>query len=104
MVRDSIGVALAEASFGLLMMRAATAAAVEVAAATGGEACVPAEIGAGVVRRPNSSLAGVFGSSGLASGGSGLGLSVPLSCAFAAPTPATAKAKANANATPVRLC
>src|SRR5215475_3043003 len=37
----------------------------------------------GRVRRPNSCLAGVFGSSGLASGGSGCGLSVPLSCAGA---------------------
>jgi hypothetical protein len=33
----------------------------------------------GVVLRPNSSLAGVWGSSGLASGGSGWGLRIPLS-------------------------
>src|SRR5262245_26112831 len=39
---------------------------------------------AGAVLRPNSSLAGVAGSSGLASGGSGRGLRVPLSCAVAA--------------------
>src|SRR5262244_4146125 len=38
---------------------------------------------AGAVLRPNSSLAGVAGSSGLASGGSGCGLRVPLSCALA---------------------
>src|SRR5262245_26864152 len=38
---------------------------------------------AGAVLRPNSSLAGVAGSSGLASGGNGCGLSVPLSCAVA---------------------
>src|SRR4029453_8180290 len=38
---------------------------------------------AGALLRPNSSLAGVAGSSGLASGGSGWGLRVPLSCALA---------------------
>src|SRR5262249_6601711 len=38
---------------------------------------------AGAVLRPNSSLAGISGSSGLASGGSGCGLRVPLSCALA---------------------
>ena len=38
---------------------------------------------AGAVLRPNSSLAGVAGSSGLASGGSGFGLTLPLSCAAA---------------------
>src|SRR5437763_1689445 len=40
---------------------------------------------AAVGLRPNSSFAGFFGSSGLASGGSGLPLTVPLSCADAAP-------------------
>jgi hypothetical protein len=35
----------------------------------------------GVVLRTNSSLAGVFGESGFASGGSGVGFSVPGSCA-----------------------
>src|SRR6266545_199306 len=39
--------------------------------------------GAGAGLRANSSLAGVAGSSGLASGGSGFGLTVPLSCAAA---------------------
>src|SRR5713226_8747294 len=40
---------------------------------------------AGSALRPNSSLAGVLGSSGLASAGSTTGLSVPLSCALAVP-------------------
>src|ERR1700730_18465638 len=40
-------------------------------------------IGAGVVLRPNSSLAGVPGASGLASGGNGWGSRVPLSWAHA---------------------
>src|SRR5882672_7262672 len=40
-------------------------------------------IAAAVVLRPNSSLAGVLGSSGLASAGSGRGLRLPLSCANA---------------------
>src|SRR6267142_5473698 len=44
--------------------------------------------------RPNNSLAGVFGSSGLARGGSGFGSTLPLSCAFAAPLPASPMAKA----------
>src|SRR5271165_1215838 len=39
--------------------------------------------GAGVVLRPNSSLAGVLASSGLASGGNGSGLRLPLSCDLA---------------------
>src|SRR4051794_23366935 len=38
---------------------------------------------AGVDLRPNSSLAGFFGSFGLASGGSGFALTLPLSCALA---------------------
>ena len=38
---------------------------------------------AAVGLRANSSLAGFFGSSGLASGGNGFGLTVPLSCARA---------------------
>src|SRR5215470_16109624 len=42
-------------------------------------------IAAAFVLRPNSSLAGVLGSSGLASAGSGRGLRLPLSCANAAP-------------------
>src|SRR6516164_10880067 len=46
---------------------------------------VRASRGAGDVLRPNSSLASVLGSSGLATGGNGCGLSVPLSCALAAP-------------------
>ena len=40
---------------------------------------------AGVVLRPNNSLAGVLGSSGCSSGGSGFGSIVPRSCAAAAP-------------------
>ena len=36
---------------------------------------------AGSTLRPNSSLAPILGSLGLASGGSGFGLTVPLSCA-----------------------
>src|SRR5262245_23158597 len=39
---------------------------------------------AAYVRRANSSRAGVFGSSGWASGGSGFGSTLPLSCADAA--------------------
>src|SRR5712691_1628817 len=46
---------------------------------------VRAAIGAGSLLRPNSSLAGVAGSLGLASAGSGSGSSVPLSCALAVP-------------------
>src|SRR5262245_43802626 len=46
---------------------------------------VCAFIAAAVVLRPNSSLAGVLGSSGLASAGSGRGLRLPLSCASAGP-------------------
>src|SRR5215510_9230852 len=42
-------------------------------------------IAAAFVLRPNSSLAGVLGSSGWASTGSGRGLRLPLSCANAAP-------------------
>jgi hypothetical protein len=42
---------------------------------------VRASSGAGAVLRPNSSLAGVAGSSGLANGGSGVGLTLPRSCA-----------------------
>src|SRR5205823_11070487 len=53
--------------------------------------------GAGAVLRPNSSLAGVAGSSDLASGGSGWGLSVPLSCAVALEGASKA---ASANAAP----
>ncbi len=41
--------------------------------------------GKGAVLRPNSSLAGVEGSSAFASGGNGSGLRVPLSCAAAEP-------------------
>src|SRR5215468_9247408 len=51
--------------------------------------------GAGAVLRPNNSLAGVAGSSGLASGGNGCGLRVPLSCAIA-PEGASNAASANA--------
>src|SRR4051812_3305424 len=40
-------------------------------------------IAAALILRPNSSLAGVLGSSGLASAGSGRGLRLPLSCANA---------------------
>src|SRR5215813_8895508 len=46
---------------------------------------VCAFIAAAVVLRPNSSLAGVLGSSGLASAGNGRGLRLPLSCASADP-------------------
>src|SRR5437016_1194280 len=46
---------------------------------------VCAFIAAAFVLRPNSSLAGVLGSSGLASAGSGRGLRLPLSCAHAMP-------------------
>src|SRR5215475_3782748 len=51
-------------------------------------------IAAAFVLRPNSSLAGVLGSSGWASAGSGRGLRLPLSCANAAsggPTADTSK-------------
>src|ERR1700737_1054234 len=41
---------------------------------------VPVAIGAGVVLRPNSSLAGVPGASGLASGGNGGGSREPFAC------------------------
>src|SRR5215510_8840015 len=51
--------------------------------------------GAGAVLRPNNSLAGVAGSSGLASGGNGCGLRAPLSCAIA-PEGASNAASANA--------
>src|SRR5262245_22209433 len=51
---------------------------------------VRASIAAAVGRRANNSLAGVLGSSGWASGGSGFGLSEPLSCARAAPVAAMA--------------
>src|SRR5216684_4409126 len=47
---------------------------------------VRASSGAGVVLRPNNSLAGVLGLSGLTTGGSGRGSMLPLSCALAAPT------------------
>src|SRR5438552_11810778 len=46
---------------------------------------VCAFIAAAFVLRPNSSLAGVLGSSGFASAGSGRGLRLPLSCANAMP-------------------
>src|SRR5882757_5455668 len=51
-------------------------------------------IAAAAGRRANSCLAGVLGSSGLASGGSGFGLRVPLSCALAAPVRASPMATA----------
>src|SRR5437764_13727293 len=102
MVRDvPTGVELAEARLGWLRRCAAPAAA--VATGVGGwVAWVTAETGAGVPRRPNNSFAGVFGSSGLASGGSGLGLSVPLSCAPA--VVATPSSITTDNATTMRYC
>src|SRR5258705_3718462 len=51
-------------------------------------------IAAAVVLRPNSSLAGVLGSSGLASAGSGRGLRLPLSCADAGAPNADARSAA----------
>ena len=57
---------------------------------------VRASIGAGALLRPNNSLAGVAGSSGLAAAGSGCGLTVPLSCAA---VPSAAKRTANVNDT-----
>src|SRR5262245_58938530 len=52
-------------------------------------------IAAALVLRPNSSLAGVLGSSGLASAGSGRGLRLPLSCAKAAPGAPIADARSS---------
>src|SRR5258705_6086014 len=51
-------------------------------------------IAAAVVLRPNSSLAGVLGSSGLASVGNGRGLRLPLSCAHAGALNADARSAA----------
>src|SRR5512138_1782962 len=61
-------------------------------------------IAAALVLRPNSSLAGVLGSSGLASAGSGRGLRLPLSCAKAAPGAPIADPSSRADNRVVKGC